>query len=235
MPDEIFDNETGSDELEESTELVDTEAEVEAEADQEVEKPKQTVPEWVKRELQEARQARQRAEQETHALRMQAAQFQFQSNQQKEAVLDPQMDELRKILKPILDAELAPERERRKALEQSLALQEQVIQADTNIRIIQNELGSDWESARPLMTEYLESRNERTRNAILENPELFIEKARELVEKSRNGGNKVAKALQKTKLKHESGDSPKVNSTNFDPNTASEKEFNAYLRKRGIL
>jgi len=234
MPDEIFDNETGSDELEESTESGVSEAEAE-ETEEEVETPKQTVPEWVKRELQEARQARQRAEQETHALRMQAAQFQFQNAQQKEAVLDPQMDELRKILKPILDAELAPERERRMALEKSLALQEQVIQADTNIRIIQNELGSDWDAARPLMTEYLESRNERTRNAILENPELFIEKAKELVEKSRNGGNKVAKALQKTKLKHESGDSPRVSKANFDPATAPEKEFNAYLRTRGYL
>lgn len=234
MPDEIFDNETGSDELEESTESETSEAEAE-ETEEEVETPRQTVPEWVKRELQEARTARQRAEQETHALRMQAAQFQFQSAQQKEAVLDPQMDELRKILKPILDAELAPERQRREALEKSLQLQEQVIQADTNIRIIQNELGSDWDAARPLMTEYLESRNERTRNAILENPELFIEKARELVEKSRNGGNKVAKALQKTKLKHESGDSPRVSKTNFDPAAASDAEFNKYLRSRGIL
>lgn len=230
MPEE-FDNEIGENQ-EAEPEVVDSEAEAEETEEEAPERPKaKTVP---LAELQAERQSRQRAEQELHALRMQAAQFQFQNQQQKQAVLDPQMDELRKILKPIIDAELEPERERRMALERALQQYEQVTQADTNIRIIQNELGSDWDAARPLMTEYLESRSERTRNAILENPDLFIEKARELIGKSRSGDNKVAKAVLKSKAKHESGDSPR-NKPAFDPATASEKEFNAYLRSRGIL
>lgn len=234
MPDEIFDNETGSEESEETTGSVESEVEAE-DAEEEVVAKDNEPPKWVQQELKAARERAQRAEQDAQQLRMQFAQFQFQNQKQQEAVLNPEMDELRKILKPILDAELAPERERRMALEKSLALQEQVIQADTNIRIIQNELGSDWEEARRLMVPYLESKSERSRNSLLENPDLFIEKAQELLEKSRNGNNKVAKAVLKTKMKHESGDSPRVNKSGFDPATASEKEFNAYLRSRGIL
>lgn len=234
MPDEVFDNEN-DEQVEEVTEVVESEAEAE-ETEEAPEPQKNKPPEWVMRELQEARQAKQRAEQEAYALRMQAAQFQFQNQAQQKAVLDPQMDELRKILKPILDAELEPERQRLKAYEQSLNQYQQITQADTNIRIIQNELGGDWDAARPLMTEYLESRSERTRNAILENPDLFIEKARELLDKSRSqSGSKVVKAVLKSKAKHETGDSPRQSNSNFDPATASEKEFNAYLRKRGIL
>jgi len=231
MPDE-FENEIGE-ETEEGTEVVESEAEAEETEEAQPTPPKvKTVP---LSELQAERQSRQRVEQELHALRMQAAQFQFQNQQQKQAVLDPQMDELRKILKPIIDAEMEPERQRREALERAVQQYEQVTQADTNIRIIQNELGSDWDAARPLMTEYLESRSERTRNAVLENPDLFIEKARELLAASRNTGSKVVKAVLKSKAKHESGDSPRQNTSGFDPATASEKEFNAYLRKRGIL
>jgi hypothetical protein len=230
MPEE-FDNEIDG-EVEESSEVIESEAEAE-ETEEETPAPKaKTVP---LAELQAERQSRQRVEQELHALRMQAANFQFQNQAQQKAVLDPQMDELRKILKPIMDAELQPERERLRAFEQSLQMQQQVSQADTNIRIIQNELGSDWDAARPLMTEYLESRSERTRNAVLENPDLFIEKARELLDKTRSDGSKVVKAVLKSKAKHESGDTPRQSNSNFDPGTASEKEFNAYLRKRGIL
>jgi hypothetical protein len=231
MPDEVFDNESGEDQ-EVGTEVADPDAEAEETEEPEPERPK--VKQVPLAELQAERQSRQRLEQELHALRMQAAQFQFNNQQQQQAVLDPQMDELRKILKPIMDAELAPERERRMALERSVAQYEQVIQADTNIRIIQNELGSDWDTARPLMTEYLESRSERTRNAILENPDLFIEKARELIEKS-NSPKSVAKAVLKSKIKHESGDAPRAAKPAFDPATASEKQFNDYLRSRGIL
>lgn len=230
MPDE-FENEIDG-EVEEGSEVVESEAEAE-ETQEETPAPKAKVVPLA--ELQAERQSRQRAEQEAHALRMQFAQFQFQNQAQQKAVLDPQMDELRKILKPILDAEMEPERERRKVLEQQLAQYQQVTQADTNIRIIQNELGADWDAARPLMTEYLESRSERTRNAVLENPDLFIEKARELLGKTRSDGSKVVKAVLKSKAKHESGDSPRQSNSNFDPATASEKEFNAYLRKRGIL
>jgi hypothetical protein len=231
MPEE-FENEIDG-EVEETTEVVESEAEAE-ETPEETPAPKaKTVP---LAELQAERQSRQRVEQELHALRMQAAQFQFQNQAQQKAVLDPQMDELRKILKPIMDAELQPERERLRAFEQSLQMQQQVTQADTNIRIIQNELGSDWDAARPLMTEYLESRSPSTRNAILENPDLFIDKARELMDKkSREKGNNVVKAVLKSKAKHESGDTPRQSNSTFDPGTASEKEFNAYLRKRGIL
>ncbi len=230
MP-EDFENEIDG-EVEEGSEVVESEAEAE-ETQDETPAPKAKVVPLA--ELQAERQSRQRVEQELHALRMQAAQFQFQNQAQQKAALDPQMDELRKILKPIMDAELEPERERLRALQQSVLMQEQVTQADTNIRIIQNELGSDWDAARGLMTEYLESRSERTRNAVLENPDLFIEKARELLDKSRNNGSKVVKAVLKSKAKHESGDSPRQGNSNFDPATASEKEFNAYLRKRGIL
>lgn len=234
MP-EDFENEIDS-QVEEEPEVVESEAEAEETEEEPPATQKAKPPQWVTQELQEARQKAQRAEQEAHALRMQFAQFQFQNQAQQKAVLDPQMDELRKILKPILDAEMEPERERRKVLEQQLAQYQQVTQADTNIRIIQNELGPDWDAARPLMTEYLESRSERTRNAVLENPDLFIEKARELLDKSRSqSGSKVVKAVLKSKAKHESGDSPRQSSSNFDPATASEKEFNAYLRKRGIL
>jgi hypothetical protein len=231
MPEE-FDNEIGE-ETEEGTEVVESEAEAEETEEAPPAPPKaKTVP---LSELQAERQSRQRVEQELHALRMQAAQFQFQNQKQQQAVLDPQMDELRKILKPIMDAEFEPERQRLKAFEESLQLQQQVVQADTNIRIIQNELGSDWDAARPLMTEYLESRSERTRNAVLENPDLFIEKARELLASSRNTGSKVVKAALKSKAKHESGDSPRQKPSGLDPATASDKEFNAYLRSRGIL
>ena len=230
MPEE-FDSEIGES-TEGEPEVVDSEAEAEETEEEAPAPPKaKQVP---LAELQAERQSRQRLEQELHALRMQAAQFQFQNQAQQKAVLDPQMDELRKILKPIMDAEYEPERQRLQALEQSLQMQQQVVQADTNIRIIQNELGGDWDAARPLMTEYLESRSDRTRNAILENPDLFIEKARELLAKSRDGGNKVAKAVLKSKAKHESGDTPRQKPS-FDPATASDEVFNKYLRSRGIL
>lgn len=232
MPDE-FDNEIGESEEQES-EVSTSEAEAEETEEQpEPSRPKAKVVPL--EELQAERQARQRAEQDAYALRMQAAQFQFQNQQQQKAVLDPQMDELRKILKPILDAELEPERQRRLALEQSLAQYQQITQADTNIRIIQNELGADYDDARQLMVDYLDSVSERTRNALLENPELFIDKSRSLLEKSRSNGSKVAKAVMKSKAKHESGESQRQSSTEFNPATASDKEFNAYLRKRGIL
>lgn len=230
MPEEI-DNEIDG-EVEEPSEVVESEAEAE-ETEEETPAPKaKMVP---LSELQAERQSHQMVKQELHALRMQAANFQYQSQAQQKAALDPQMDELRKILKPIMDAEFEPERQRLKAFEQSLQMQQQVTQADTNIRIIQNELGGDWDAARPLMTEYLESRSERTRNAVLENPDLFIEKARELLGKTRSDGNKVVKAVLKSKAKHESGDTPRQSNSTFDPNTASDKDFNAYLRKRGIL
>lgn len=231
MPNE-FDNEIGENE-EQETEVVSSEAEAEETEEPEPSRPKAKVVPL--EELQAERQSRQRVEQELHALRMQAAQFQFQNQQQQKAVLDPQMDELRKILKPILDAELEPERQRRQALEQSVAQYQQITQADTNIRIIQNELGSDYDEARTLMVEYLDSVGDRTRNALLENPELFIDKARTLVEKSHSGGNKIAKAVMKSKAKHESGESQRQSSSEFNPATASDKEFNSYLRKRGIL
>lgn len=233
MPEEMFDNEIDG-EVEEGSEVIESEAEAEGTEEAEPKPEKHEPPKWVMRELQEARQAKQRAEQEAHALRMQAAQFQFQSQQQKKAVLDPEQDQLRQILKPILDAELEPERQRRLALEEAVKNYEQIAQVDTNIRIIQNELGDDYELGRKLMVPYLESRPERSRNALLENPDLFIEKAQELIEKSRSNGSKVAKAVLKSKMKHETGDSPKPK-TDFDPSAASEKDFNAYLRSRGIL
>lgn len=234
MPDEMFDNETGSDEQELSAESAESEVEAEEAEEEESGSKKPDIPEWVKEELRSNRESRQRAEQEAHALRMQFAQFQFQNQQVQKKVLDPEQDQLRQLLRPILDAELEPERERRKALEEANYNLQQVIQADTNIRLIESALGDDYDEARKLMIPYLESKSERSRNSLLENPDLFIEKAQELLDKSRI--KKVASGVQKARAKHEGGETnQRSRNSNFDPATASDEEFNKYLRSRGIL
>lgn len=233
MPDEIFDNET-NEELEGSEESVESEVEAEDTEEQESGSKKSDIPDWVKEELRANREARQNAERDAHNLRMQFAQFQFQNQSVQKKVLDPEQSQLRELLKPILDAELEPERERRKALEEANYNLQQVIQADTNIRTIENALGDDYNEARKLMIPYLESKSERARNSLLENPDLFIEKAQELLEKSRL--KKVTTGVQKARAKHEGGETTnRSKSSNFDPATASDEEFNKYLRSRGIL
>ena len=226
MPEEL-ENES----MQEESEVEEQESS-EVEAEEPEPKPKEKhVP---LAELQAERAQRQQLANELQALRMQVANMQL-TTQQRQAVLDPQQEELRKILLPILEAERAPERERVRALEEANATLQQVLQADTNINIIRNELGSEWDDARVLMSRYLEGVSERTRNVYLENPELFVDKARALVRDAKKSGS-ISKSVQKSKTKHEAGSGQSGSHTKpFDPSELSDAEFKKYLAKRGIL
>ena len=226
MPEEL-ENES----MQEESEVEEQESS-EVEAEEPEPKPKEKhVP---LAELQAERAQRQQLANELQALRMQVANMQL-TTQQRQAVLDPQQEELRKILLPILEAERAPERERVRALEEANATLQQVLQADTNINIIRNELGGEWDDARVLMSRYLEGVSERTRNVYLENPELFVDKARALVRDAKKSGS-ISKSVQKSKTKHEAGSGQSGSPTKpFDPSELSDAEFKKYLAKRGIL